>query len=345
MVVVFRKTLCVVPALVLAFSVASQASDWAISSNSIAALNGSLSSVVPVVNTPYNAADYLQSYSALGYAGPLGPYGPLSRFGPLGDNSWSPAYWISEAGDWAIWANDIVDLDGPLSEQGPLGPDGSLGSRGYDIELPAINDFSKQLQAAGVWTALGVVGPLGALGPLGPLGAVGAHGYEQDSQGRYVDDGVEIRRVTIDYEETERSYELYENYTESYAASKTDNDSSFMVEGSVVWPFTEVDSYSFTSTVDQYVTVVVAPVYGLDNFDIQITDANDQLIASANTGDYIDFIQLNNVAAGTELRVRVRVILAASYHTAAKDYRLFVTGSTAYVTTADAISGNHQQRR
>ncbi|MFL0809686.1 MAG: hypothetical protein K6L76_04670 [Agarilytica sp.] len=325
----------------LLLSVSSFADDWAITANNIENLSGDLNSVSPAVLTPSNAADYLDSDSALGYDGPLGPYGPLGILGPVGDNSWNSSYWINLAYSWTSWETDNVN--GPLSEQGPLGPYGPLSELAYDVDLPAINDFGKQLQGGGVWTTLGPLGPLGALGPLGPLGPIGAHGYSTDLDGRYIDNSVEVREVNIDYNGGVRTYELFENYPESYAETSTDNDTSFMVEGWVSYPYTETDSFEFTSGDNNYLTIVLTPVYSLDDFDLVIKDELGNVVATSNTYDYIDFVQLNNIAAGTKLTAEVT--LYSSYHYLTKDYRLFVVGSTEYVDTDTPITGSHQLLR
>lgn len=316
------------------------ATDWAITSNSIENLSGSLSSVSPAVNTPSNAANYLDSSSALGYYGPIGPYGPLGTLGPVGSNSWDVSYWISGVGSWAYWSDTLTALGGPLSESGPLGPNGPLSDTAYDEDLPAINDFAKQLQAGGVWTVLGPVGPLGALGPLGPLGPVGAHGYGTDSYGQYKDGSIIKREVNVAYNGGSRTYELYENYTEPFAKTMANNDTSFMLEGYIAYPYSETDTFEFISGDDQYVTVLLVPMYTLDDFDLVIKDENGNVLATANTYNYVDFVQLNNVASGTTLTVEVT--LYSTGHSYIKDYRLFVVGSTSYIGTDTPITGNHQ---
>ncbi|MBZ4416724.1 hypothetical protein [Myxococcus sp. RHSTA-1-4] len=309
-----------------------------VSASSVEALNGSLSSVQPAVLTPSNAASYLSSSSALGYDGPLGPYGPLGMLGPIGDNMWNPSYWISAIGDWSDWSDDMTDLGGPLSEAGPLGPTGPLSATAYWVDLPAINDFGKQLQAGGVWTVLGPVGPLGALGPLGPLGPVGAHGYATDSDGRYVHNSVEMRTVSVPYSGSTRVYGLYEKYTESYAKTKTDNDTSFMVEGYIAYPYDEIDSYPFYSGESQFVTILLTPLYALDDFDLYVSDQTGQVLAYSSSGPFVDYVQVK-VPANTLLVAHVQLYSTGHYLT--KDYRLYVTGSTQHINTTD-ITGNHQ---
>lgn len=334
----FAQKMAVIAALTLTFSASVFATDYYVSARSVEMLNQSLVSVTPAVNTPSNAEDYLDDDSSLGYYGPIGSYGPLGALGPIGDNTWNSSYWISAVGDWSDWADDMSEHDGPLSEAGPLGPNGPLGSQAYNYDLPAINDFSKQLQAGGVWTSLGPVGPLGALGPLGPLGPVGAHGYATDTNGSYVDNDVEVRTVDVPYLGGVRTYGLVENYDEDYAKNKTDNDTSFMVEGYISYPYSELDTFTINSDAAQYITVLLLPEYTLDDFDLVIKDEQGNVVASSNSGDFVDWIQIP-VAANSTLTIEVELYSTAHYWT--KDYRLFVTGSTQYINTTD-IAGDHQ---
>ncbi len=332
------QKIAAIAALTFIFSTSAFATEPYVSASSVEMLNGSLLSVTPAVNTPSNAADYLDSGSSLGYYGPIGSYGPLGMLGPIGDNSWNTSYWISAVGDWSEWSNDMSEHGGPLSEAGPLGPNGPLSYNAYNYDLPAINDFSKHLQAGGVWTVLGPVGPLGALGPLGPLGPVGAHGYATDYDGSYVDNGTEMRTIDVPYGGAVRTYELVENYDEDYAKAKTDNDTSFMVEGYIKYPYSELDTYTVNSGSAQYVTILLLPEYTLDDFDLIVRDSNGNLLAYSNSTDFVDWIQIP-VAANSSLTIEVELYSSAHYLT--KDYRLFVTGSTEYINTTD-ITGDHQ---
>lgn len=307
-----------------------------VSASSVAELNRDLSSISPEIAHPDWLKDYLYSWSCLGYYGPIGPYGPLGMLGPVGSNIWNPSVYISGIGDWSYWSETLTNLGGPLSEDGPLGPTGPLNENAYFHVLPAINDFGKHLQAGGLFTVLGPVGPLGALGPLGPLGPIGAHGYLADSNGNYVSNGVIYRTVGVPYNDTIRTYELFEKYTESHAKSMTDNDTSFMVEGEI-YPLSENDTYTFTSNESQFVTILVTPEKEYDDFDLEILDSNDNVIATSNRADYIDWVQIQ-VPAGTTLKARVT--LHSTGHFLSKTYRLFVVGSTQYINTTD-ISGNH----
>lgn len=331
----FIRKISAIAVLAFVFSTSVFATDHYVSARSVEMLNSSLVSVTPAVNTPSNVEYYLDDDSSLGYFGPIGSYGPLGVLGPIGDNSWNASNWISAVGDWS---DDMSEHDAPLSEAGPLGPNGPLGNQGYNYELPAINDFSKQLQAGGVWASLGPVGPLGALGPLGPLGPIGAHGYATDSDGSYVDDGVVMRTVSVPYLGGVRTYGLVENYDEDYAKNKTDNDTSFMVEGYISHSYSELDTYTINSDTAQYVTILLLPEYTLDDFDMVIKDAEGNVVASSNSGDFVDWIQIP-VAANSTLTVEVELYSTAHYWT--KDYRLFVTGSTQYINTTD-IAGDHQ---
>lgn len=118
--------------------------------------------------------------------------------------------------------------------------------------------------------------PLSALGANGPLGPNGAHGLRRDMVGNYVHNGQIYRKANVptmignQRSLSTRSFELYEMYTEEHARQMRDNDTSFMVEGE----FSEgdfADGYSFTSDVDQFVTIVVVPEKSLDTF--ALTDA------------------------------------------------------------------------
>ena len=298
---------------------------------------------------------YLEPSSALGANGPIGAWGPLGALGPVGDNSWNASHWVDAVGDWGQWSDSMSHLGGPLSEAGPLGPDGPLGDA-YSNTLPALDcpnhgdQFCKHLQAGGVWSVLGPIGPLGALGPLGPLGPIGAHGFTTDDNGRYLSGSSVRRTVTVPYQGSSRSYELVERYTESFAKSMTDNDTSFMVSGEID-STSESDTYAFTSKAQQLVTVLVVPENGLSDFNLEIEDSSGKSVATSasdgiNTlffgtpvasGNYIDFVQLS-LPANTKLKAKVTArTLDGTFNT----YRLIVTGSTGFIDTTD-ISGDFQ---
>jgi hypothetical protein len=345
-----------------------------VSATTVARLDGSLDRVTPPVRTadPAHMPDfYLQPSSALGPTGPISAWGPLGALGPVGDNAWNPSQYVDLVPNWKLtsaewWpAGDDKTArcvrskpnDGPLSEAGPLGPCGPLSKEAYEQTLPGINDFSKQLQAGGVWTVLGPLGPLGPLGVLGPLGPLLGkqfRGSEPDADGNYKDArGNIVRTVDVPYEGGKRTYELLEKYTESAAKRLTNNDTSFMVMGSLDSP-TEQDEFTFTSREDQFVTVTLVPENALSDFDFEITDANGRTIvksaedgrqemffaAITRAGSYIDFAQIK-VATNEKLKARVT---AKAVNGAFPTYRLIVVGSTKTFASTD-IKGPHQVDR
>ncbi|MDB4965014.1 MAG: hypothetical protein JWN44_703 [Myxococcales bacterium] len=312
---------------------------YAITADAIDALGGRLASVRPTVRTAdgaHDPADYLAASSALGSDGPLGAWGPLGVLGPIGDNSWNASAWISAAGDWSDWSASLARAGGVLGDDGPLGSHGPLSPDAYARALPAINDFAKQLQLGGVWTALGPAGPLGVLGPLGPLGPAGAHGFAVDEEGRYHQGADIVRTIRVPWAATTRTWELFEDYKEPFAKSFTDNDTSFMVEGAID-ASDESDSYAFTSHATQQVTLVVVPENAWSDFDLELLDARDRVLATSASSRYIDFIAIT-VDAGTKLHARVH---ARSTHPWFPGYRLVVVGSTQHLPASD-ITGAHQ---
>lgn len=310
-------------------------------------LDGDVSSITPPIDNskiPYGtAAFYLGLNGPLTGYGPLGPWGPLGPLGPVGTNMWNPSYWISGWMDWSDWSDEI---EGPLGPGGPLGENGPLGQAYYDSSIFDTNDFAVQTRALGLWTSLGPISQLGALGPLGPLGPVGAHGYLRNSNGQYTDEDNVVRDVTMWFDETQttqRTYELYENYTESFAESITDNDTSFMVEGTAT-TLNRTDTYTFTSNQDQLVTILVANSNVADtlltnDYDLTITDEHgNPLITSSLSGTWAEWIQMK-VPANTTLKAEVK--LATPFPVVLPySYRLFVTGSTQYVNKTE-ITGDH----
>lgn len=331
-----------------------------VSASTVENLGGSLAGVTPAVRTAdaaHKPEFYLDDSSALGPLGPLGAWGPLGALGAIGDNTWNPSYYIGALGDWSSWSKK--NTDGPLSESGPLGPKGPLSDAAYDA-LPTINDWSKQLQAGGVWTVLGPLGPLGALGPLGPLGPAGAHGYAHDDDGNYKDkSGRVMRSVDVPYQGSTRTYGLVEKYRERFAKTMTDNDTSFMIEGSID-SSGEQDDFAFTSRDDQFVTVTLVPVNSLSDFDFELIDGTGRTVLKSaedgrqqlffglltRSGSYIDFAQVK-VAPNEKLTARVTAKSTAGLFVApvgGTSYRLIVTGSTNHFTTTD-IHGPHQVAR
>jgi hypothetical protein len=81
------------------------------------------------------------------------------------------------------------------------------------------------------------------------------------------------------------------------------------------------------------------PEKQLDDFDLEIRDHSNRLVARSRSRRYVDWIQLR-VPAGTELVAVVN--LASSRHSLAKTYRLYVVGGTRYLRTTD-IRGDHQR--
>jgi hypothetical protein len=348
-----------------------------VSASSVEALGGNLSTVSPAVLTTYpgdplRPADYLKPMGPLGHYGLIGPWGPLGVAGPIGVEPWHPSAWVTGT-SWENWAGMLGWSGGPMSGWGPLGPDGPLSEQAYHETLPGLGDFSKQLQAGGVWGVLGPVGPMGALGPLGPLGPVGAHGLARTTDGAYVTSGGAVRRTaTVPYGTSTRSYELYEFYRDEYARGLGyGNDTSFMVERSQLAPGGTVD-YQFTSKSTQWVTINVVPMWmrydlatlsgyvntaasnGLDyptgaargtalvdDFDLRLTDDTGRVLAVSNSVELADTIQVQ-VAAGTRLHLRVTHYQRGSYVGYHDGYRLFVTGSTPHIVGTD-ITGAHQR--
>lgn len=266
-----------------------------------------------------------ESLPPLGYAGPIGPYGPLGTLGPVGNNAWNPSTYISggASAGWSDWQKRMTAAGGPLSEAGPLGPQGPVGD--VDQRGAAV---MPELRPGGDAAVLGSLGPLGALGPLGPLGPVGAHGYKADAEGNYRDaSGKIVRGVDVPYHDGKRSYPLVENYTEEAAKKKKDNDTSFMVSGSID-KASEVDHYSFTASESEYVTVTLVPEKQLDAFDLTISDGEGKVLFQSKSQQSVDWAQLR-VKAGTKLKASVR--LKQHNHWLSPSYRLIVTGSTQYV--------------
>ena len=93
---------------------------FSMSATTVEKLGGSLDGVSPAVRTAdagHSAADYLASDSCLGALGPLGAWGPLGALGPVGDSTWNASTWISAAGNWHQWSEQMTDLGGPLRSE------------------------------------------------------------------------------------------------------------------------------------------------------------------------------------------------------------------------------------
>ncbi len=256
----------------------------------------------------------------LGEMGPLGAYGPLGTLGPVGRNAWNPSTLISGSVDWSKTSQALTASGGPLSEQGPLGPNGPVGN----VDQYG-SSVMPELRPGGDAAVLGALGPLGTLGPLGPLGPVGAHGYKADAEGNYRDaNGQVVRSVDVPYEGSKRAYPLVENYTEDKAKKMKDNDTSFMVSGSIDRAG-ESDDYSFTASDSEFVTINLVPEKQLDAFDMVIRSDDGSVLFESKSQQSMDWAQLR-VKAGTHLRASVR--LKQHNHFLTPTYRLIVTGST-----------------
>ena len=332
-----------------------------VSASSVEKVKGSLKSVQPPVRTPSQPAQYLASSGCLGGLGPIGAWGPAAALGPIGDSTWNPSVWVEAAAaveDAVLGplADLFKQLFGPSDETGPLGPNGPLSDQAYGVTLPGINDFCKQLQAGGVWTVLGPVGFMNPAGAFGPLGPIGDHpAGDADDEGNYPARSWNVRWSDSSGAACNRTYGLYEKYTEERAKAMTDNDTSFVVFGSIKTT-SEQDVYTFMSPETQFVTAILVAENGLDDFDLQLngvvsnsdggSDLNSLCLGvpppvcvwpPVNTGHYIDWVQLH-VGAQQKLTATVTAKkLGSPFFT----YRLYVVGSTQYINTTD-ITGAHQ---
>lgn len=237
-----------------------------------------------------------QVKAALGRDGPLGAVGPLGFYGPIGERPWSPSYWMGKLGDWTATSARLTAKGGPGSAKGSLGDDGPLAA--HD-RFPAV------FQAGG---ALGAHGPTGALGPAGALGyagKLGGHGLATDADGRYVrEDGSVQRRLQVERADGSHGYELFELYaSEDAVKAATDNDTSWLVRGRVD-DGTPVDTYPFTSHVDQVVTLTACPEHIDESYRVELLDAAGQRIATADSRENVNWIQFE-AKAGQQLQVRV----------------------------------------
>ena len=162
------------------------------------------------------------------------------------------------------------------------------------------NDYSHNLDSAGVWGIQGPLGPTGALGALGALGPLGIslqYGVTTTSDGVYQVDGKTIRRTipvryTHDASKT-RTYDLFEMYSKSYALKMGKNGvepndwyscnvaaftlikkpcvcSSFAVDSYLSEPNSGGDVFQFTSAFDQFVHINVVPVNMYSDYAISL---------------------------------------------------------------------------
>uniref|UniRef100_A0A6B2L996 Uncharacterized protein n=1 Tax=Arcella intermedia TaxID=1963864 RepID=A0A6B2L996_9EUKA len=302
-------------------------------------VDADLSTVEPPLDAQFTGL--LGSGSCLGYAGPIGPYGPLGMLGPLGNNTWNPSFWISGLGwDWSKFSQFLTGMGGPLSVAGPLGENGPLGYNWYYGVCPCLSSFGHHLMNGGIFHILGPVGPLGALGPLGPLGPIGAHGYSRDSNGNYISGGSIQRQVTVPYNSTtSRVFDLYEQYEQSYAYKLTNNDCSFFVHGT--WYYGDVPNvYNWTSQQEQFVSVLLTPIYQLNDFDFTLTiyeHSGSVVQVSSSSTLWIDHV-IVKVPAQSRMHIK---IVSPNIFQVYGEYRLYVTGSTSYIDLFDIV-GSYQ---
>ncbi len=316
-----------------------------------------------------------QLAEALKHSGPLGSRAPLGPDGPLGQKAWNPSYWMQLFGSWSGLSKDLAKVGGPGSELGPLGSYGPASKQSLELLLKSMGPMAAELNAGGLFTALGPLGPLGALGALGYLGKVGGHGFVQDKNGHFVDDaGGQQRTTSVEYQGQKRSYELVELYSEAQADQLGNNDSSWMIRGTLA-PGDKEDTFAFTSAKEQLITLTAVPENGKDIFTLELLDDQGKVIAESNSKDLVNWIQIGADEA-RNLQVRVRreetasqkpslvnsyidtmlmplKLMSASMkpwlgQSATKEsgnfgYRLVATGSNQQVNQ-ELTSGPHQQR-
>jgi hypothetical protein len=259
---------------------------------------------------------------------------------------------MAAVGDWEKWSATIsAKTSAPLSAAGPL-------VAGY-AALPAINDFGRQLQGFGVFTALGPIGPLGALGPLGPLGPMGIHGLKPDGDGNFRDKkNAVVRSVSypFDGKGANRAWNLCEFYTSVAAANKANGhsaaaDANFMVASNIAVGIGYVqipDRISFaTDSSQQYVTVVVVPQTVFDAFALQIYELSTgfpggkRLIASSEETFYVNWAQFRAPAGGSRYEAVVQLSASTRVSPFGFAYRLTVTASTDLIDAPAEITGDH----
>lgn len=304
-----------------------------ITASTIESLNSNVSSVHPAIESSLIA--YLGVNSSLGYLGPISQLGPLGPLGPIGTNLWNPSAWISGAYSWNSYFSTI---NGPLSTSGPLGQNGPYTSDNYyQGDVFSSNQFAANTRAFGLWSILGPIGPLGAVGALGPLGPIGATGLVRNPlTGEFVNgSGSVIRSLNVPYSaNSNRSFDVYENYTQSFAAQMTNNDTSFMVEGSL--GFNASNSYTINSSQDQIVTVLAVPdtTVTSDIIYVGVYTTAGKLIALSNSNSYINYVEF------TAPKGSYVVKITKNPYSLSPLYRLYVTGSYSYLNQY-YIQGNY----
>lgn len=305
-----------------------------ITANSVAAQPSNMSGIYPAV--PASLSTYLGTGSALGYLGPISSFGPLGALGPLGTNMWNPSAWISGSLSWNSY---FPTINGPLSANGPLGQNGPYTeSAYYSGTIFSNNSFDANTRAFGLWSILGPIGPLGAVGPLGPLGPIGATGLTSlPATGQFVNASSQVvRSVNVPYNATtSRSFDVYENYAQSYATQMPDNDTSFMVVGSL--GLNSSNSYTINSSQNQIVTVLVVPNSTLmtNIMYVSLYNTTGKLIAQSNSNSYINYIEFTAPANASYV---VKISQASTSLSSA--YSLYVTGSYSYLNKY-YIQGNY----
>lgn len=295
-----------------------------ITANTVSAQNTDMDGIYPAVSSSLGI--YLGDDSALGYLGPISQLGPLGPLGPLGSNTWNTSAWIFDNYTWADYYDKIY---GPLSADGPLGENGPYTTSSYySGSLFTNNQFAANTRAFGLWSILGPIGPLGAVGPLGALGPNGATGYTTNESGAYINTSSEVvRSISVPYNSsTNRTFDLYENYTQAYATQMPDNDTSFMVVGNL--GNNTINSYTITSAQDQIVSALVVPNSTIDTdiIYVGIYTTDGKLIALSNSNLYINYVMFT-ASANTSYIVKV----TAAEDTISTAYRLYVTGSYDYL--------------
>ena len=300
--------------------------------STVAAQNTNMSGIYPAVNSDLSV--YLGVNSALGYLGPISQLGPLGPLGPLGTNLWSPSAWISGAYSWNSYFSMI---NGPLSASGPLGQNGPYTDASYyNGSIFSTNQFAANTRNFGLWSILGATGPLGAVGALGPLGTIGATGLVRNSSGQFINtSGNVVRSLSVPYNgNTSRTFDVYENYTQSFATQMNDNDTSFMVEGSL--GYNTSNSYTINSSQDQIVTVLTVPDTTLmsDIIYVGVYTTSGKLIALSNSDSYINYVEFTAPKGSYVVKITKSALSLSSV------YRLYVTGSYTYLNQS-YIKGNY----
>jgi hypothetical protein len=292
--------------------------------STVEAQNTNMKGVYPAVDSDLSI--YLGVNSALGYLGPISQLGPLGPLGPLGTNLWSPSAWISGAYSWNSYFSTI---NGPLSASGPLGQNGHYTDANYyNGSIFSINQFAANTRNFGLWSILGATGPLGAVGALGPLGTIGATGLVRNSAtGQFTNtSGNVVRSLSVPYNsKTSRTFDVYENYTQSFATQMVDNDTSFMVEGSL--GFNASNSYTINSSQNQIVTVLTVPDTTLmsDIIYVGVYTTSGKLIALSNSDSYINYVEFTAPKGSYVVKITKSALSLSSV------YRLYVTGSYTYL--------------